>query len=267
MRPKKPSSEDLYREMQGPDPERAARAFTRFLVTPGELWGGLTPLKWAWREAASYSGYLGSLKWPVHKLDSTDWVGNRALLELAYKARDIEQPRAWVRRAIKNRIDWTLKDEKGPWGMEEESAIPDTAVDDPADTIWDDPDFCHQTALKINQLGPRLRPFAVYRLLDCMQPIEIAHKLKVSHELARQCCVRALDALVGRKHASRLLKMESAAEIREALRALPPDGKTPPAPRPNPDLNQESQVTPPGESADSTTRQGQPDDPEIHPTE
>jgi DNA-directed RNA polymerase specialized sigma24 family protein len=222
-----PTSGELFEIMRGSDPEAATRAFQKFLVTPDEWWLGDNPVTWARRVAKRRVAQMSRQNKPVHQLDGTDWIANKALLLLARDAPKVQSvPPAFLINTIRNIAEWALgkKRRNGePWAFDSEEAFgwmtaPDSSFVAP--DMWDDKTFCERVARRLNSLSGTLRPYAILSLLESLRPVEIAKILKVKEDTARQNCRRAVQALVGRKDGPQLVGLETTRTIRQAL-ALP----------------------------------------------
>lgn len=224
---REPSSGELFEIMRGSDPEAATRAFQKFLVTPDEWWLGDNPVAWARRVASRRVARMSHQNKPVHQLDGTDWIANKALLLLARDAPKVRTvPPAFLINTIHNIAEWALGKKRRdgePWAFDSEEAIewmtaPSASAMAP--DMWDDMSFCERVARRLNPLSDTLRPYAILSLLDGLRPVEIAKVLRVKENTARQNCRRAVQALVGRRDGPRLVGLESSRTIRQAL-ALP----------------------------------------------
>ena len=224
---REPSSEQLFEIVRGSDPAAAERAFEKFLVTPGEWWRGDNPLIWARRVAKRRVAGMSRQNKPVHQLDGTDWIGNKALIILARDAPKVRTtPPAFLTNTISNIAKWALgknRRDGEPWAFNPEADLEWMIAPDAgsvAPDIWDDEKFCELVARRINALSNTLRPCAILNLLDGCRPVEIAKILCVKEDTARQNCYRAVQTLVGRKDGPRLLGLETTRTVRQAL-ALP----------------------------------------------
>ena len=230
MQAREPRTEDLYTIMRGGDPEAATRAFEQFLSTPGEWWRGDTPLVWARRTAAQAVAKHARANWPVHQLDGSDWIANRALILLAQRAPKVDSPPGFLNRVIYNTVHWVLtgKIRDGePWAHDPEEVLDWKVAPSSRSAslkLWRDRAFCENVARAINGLSGKLRPYAILNLLDGLRPVEIAARLGVPAGNVRPYCIRALQAMVGRKDVNDLKKLRDTRAIREALTTVPEDG-------------------------------------------